>query len=123
MTSLELDELNRILGDEVDLRPSPGFSTRVLSAVRAEAAARPPIDFPWSRLLPGLVLSLSLLVAAALWTIPAADLWVPRTHGLAEWSSDPSARTLLWAVGTLLGSLALASAALRSAIPRSVSSF
>ena len=47
--------LDAALQPESDrLVPSSGFTESVMSAVRAEAAAPPPIPFPWMRALPGI---------------------------------------------------------------------
>jgi hypothetical protein len=54
------DELDRVLSSEIDIVPSPGFARSVMAAVRSEAAALPPIPFPWMLALPGL---LSCIVA------------------------------------------------------------
>jgi len=48
-------EINRILSREDEILPSSGFTVSVMDAVRREAAAPPPIPFPWKRALPGLV--------------------------------------------------------------------
>jgi hypothetical protein len=76
------DDLDQILSREEEILPSAGFSARVMDAVRSEAAAPPPIPFPWKRALPGLVaVGLALgavlvgfaeVVRAALATPPAA---------------------------------------------------
>jgi hypothetical protein len=49
------DEIDRILSREAGILPSSGFAVSVMDAVRREAAAPPPIPFPWKRALPGLV--------------------------------------------------------------------
>jgi hypothetical protein len=51
----EEDEMNRILSRDDEILPSSGFAVSVMEAVRREAAAPPPIPFPWKRALPGLV--------------------------------------------------------------------
>jgi hypothetical protein len=48
-------EISRILSREEEILPSSGFAISVMDAVRREAAAPPPIPFPWKRALPGLV--------------------------------------------------------------------
>jgi hypothetical protein len=65
--SNEEDEMNRILSREDEILPSSGFAVSVMDAVRREAAAPPPIPFPWKRALPGLVaggLALALVLVA-----------------------------------------------------------
>jgi hypothetical protein len=59
------DEINRILSREDEILPSSGFAVSVMDAVRREAAAPPPIPFPWKRALPGLVVGV-LVVAVVL---------------------------------------------------------
>jgi hypothetical protein len=67
LISNEEDEMNRILSREDEILPSSGFAASVMEAVRREAAAPPPIPFPWKRALPGLVaggLALTLVLVA-----------------------------------------------------------
>jgi len=59
---MKSDEIDRALTREVEIIPSSGFVRSVMAAVRSEAAAPPPIPFPWKRALPGL---LACLVAIA----------------------------------------------------------
>jgi hypothetical protein len=63
------DEVDHMLSREDEILPSSGFASSVMDAVRREAAAPPPIPFPWERALPGLVaaglaLALVLVVGA-----------------------------------------------------------
>ena len=51
------DEIDYILSREDEILPSSGFTVSVIDAVRREAAAPPPIPFPWMRALPGLVVA------------------------------------------------------------------
>ncbi len=51
----EYDKIDRILSREDEVLPSSGFAASVMNAVRQEAAAPPPIPFPWKRALPGMV--------------------------------------------------------------------
>jgi len=53
---MDLDSIDRILETEEPLLPSSGFLASVMQGVREEAAAPPPIPFPWKRVLPGVVL-------------------------------------------------------------------
>ena len=55
LTGHDEGEINRILSREDEILPSSGFAVSVMDAVRREAAAPPPIPFPWKRALPGLV--------------------------------------------------------------------
>jgi hypothetical protein len=49
-------ELDRILASEQPLIPSSGFLASVMESVAEEAAAPPPIPFPWKRIVPGVAL-------------------------------------------------------------------
>jgi len=50
-------EIDRVLGMEEDLIPSSGFMASVMERVEEEAAAPPPIPFPWKRAIPGILLT------------------------------------------------------------------
>jgi hypothetical protein len=51
------NEIDRILSTEDHILPTSGFLSAVMERVREEAAAPPPIPFPWKRALPGFVLA------------------------------------------------------------------
>jgi hypothetical protein len=53
--AMQHDEIDSILSNEPEVVPSSGFALSVMDAVRREAAAPPPIAFPWKRALPGLI--------------------------------------------------------------------
>lgn len=74
---IEHDEaqINRILSREDEILPSSGFAVSVMDAVRREAAAPPPIPFPWKRALPGLVVG-GLVLAVVLVGGVAAIAWL-----------------------------------------------
>jgi hypothetical protein len=57
LTEHDEAEINSILSREDEILPSSGFTVSVMDAVRREAAAPPPIPFPWKRALPGLVVA------------------------------------------------------------------
>lgn len=59
-----MNEIDRLLRDDVCADPPPDLTERVLRAVRSEATAPPPIRFPWRRLTLGM--AASALVAAGL---------------------------------------------------------
>jgi hypothetical protein len=69
------DDLDRLLDEHLSgaseqLEPSSGFVLSVMESVQAEAAAPPPIPFPWRRALPAFVLALcgmAMLVGLVLW--------------------------------------------------------
>jgi hypothetical protein len=54
---VEVDAIDRILSSDGELVPSSGFLASVVDRVREEAAAPPPIPFPWKRALPGMLLA------------------------------------------------------------------
>jgi hypothetical protein len=56
------DEFDRIMSEE-EILPSSGFAASVMEVVRREAAAPPPIPFPWKRALPGAVFAAATLIA------------------------------------------------------------
>jgi hypothetical protein len=53
--------IDRILATEEELVPSSGFLASVMDRVQEEAAAPPPIPFPWKRAIPGIVLAAGVL--------------------------------------------------------------
>jgi hypothetical protein len=60
-THSDFEPIDRILAGEDELVPSSGFSAAVMDRVRQEAAAPPPIPFPWKLALPGILLALAVL--------------------------------------------------------------
>lgn len=50
-------EIDHILATEEELIPSSGFLSSVMEHVQEEAAAPPPIPFPWKRAIPGILLA------------------------------------------------------------------
>jgi hypothetical protein len=61
---MTMDELDRTLLSEDPIEPSSGFTAAVMEAVRREASAPPPIEFPWRRMLAGQALAGGLTAAA-----------------------------------------------------------
>lgn len=61
-----MDKLDTILGSEEHILPSSGFAATVMLRVRQEAAAPPPISFPWKRAIPGFILAAVVLGEASL---------------------------------------------------------
>jgi len=63
------EEIDQMLSRDDEIQPSSGFAASVMDAVRREAAAPPPIPFPWKRALPGMVagvLVLALVLVAGI---------------------------------------------------------
>lgn len=60
------DTIDRILAAEEELLPSSGFLATVMERVQEEAAAPPPIPFPWKRAIPGILLATGVLGGSAI---------------------------------------------------------
>ena len=71
------DELDRLLAGTPLPDPGPAFTWAVMAQVRREAAAPPPIPFPWRRLAVGLALCGALVLVAFLAFVPPATPLVP----------------------------------------------
>jgi hypothetical protein len=78
------DELDRILSG-TEILPSSGFTASVMEAVRREAAAPPPIPFPWKRALPGLVIAGAILGVVVVLSILQLARGAPTAHPPAAW--------------------------------------
>jgi hypothetical protein len=59
--TIEDAEMDRLLSRQDEILPSSGFVASVMDSVRREAAAPPPIPFPWKRALPVLTLAVVAL--------------------------------------------------------------
>ena len=81
LTEHDEAEINSILSREDEILPSSGFAVSVMDAVRREAAAPPPIPFPWKRALPGLVvagLALALILIGGVAAIALGKATTPQ---------------------------------------------
>jgi hypothetical protein len=109
-----IDDLDRVLSNEPEIRPSRAFVASVMNAVEREAAP-PPIAFPWLRATP---LMAAPLVLAALVVInaPSLDAGAWSSSGAAaaaeEWLRAASTPAMIWTVVALLVSAASAAAAM-----------
>ena len=56
-----IEKVDKILASEPELVPSSGFLTSVMERVVEEAAAPPPIPFPWKRAIPGMIVAAGVL--------------------------------------------------------------
>ena len=93
LTGQDEGEIDRILSREDEILPSSGFAVSVMDAVRREAAAPPPIPFPWKRALPGLVLG-GFALALVFVTVVVAIAQLIRASTSAQFSmSLPSVTT------------------------------
>ncbi|MEW5873718.1 MAG: hypothetical protein AB1752_00875 [Candidatus Zixiibacteriota bacterium] len=75
-----MSELDKILGSETPITPAPAFAQNVMRAVRQEAAAPPPIRFPWGRLLTGAAATAGVIVMAGATPLLGAET----ASGLAQ---------------------------------------
>ena len=99
-------EMNRILSREEEMLPSSGFAASVMDAVRREAAAPPPIPFPWKRALPVLVAGGFVLVMVFV-TLVVAIAQMMRASMTAQFPvSLPSILTPILALQRNLGNAA-----------------
>jgi hypothetical protein len=55
-----------------ELPPSSGFASSVMDALQAEAGAPAPIQFPWRRVVPGVI---AIVCAMAVFAVLAVRLW------------------------------------------------
>ncbi len=85
LTGHDEGEINRILSREDEILPSSGFAVSVMDAVRREAAAPPPIPFPWKRALPGLVVG-GFVLAMVFVTVVAATVQLIRSAASEHFS-------------------------------------
>jgi hypothetical protein len=74
------DPLDNILAAEEELIPSSGFLASVMERVHEEAAAPPPIPFPWVRAIPAIVVAAVVLGGSAVELIRLA---IPAVLNLA----------------------------------------
>jgi hypothetical protein len=106
-------DLDRILSKEEEILPSSGFAASVMEAVQREAAAPPPIPFPWKRALPGLCVAgltlVSLIISSiVLITHGVPGQSIPRSWLAASASFVAASRNLgaAWILVALLLSFA-----------------
>jgi len=101
----EEDEMNRILSREDEILPSSGFAVSVMDAVRREAAAPPPIPFPWKRALPGLVAAgVALVLVLGAGVVAIAQLG--RASTAPELSTFLPSLTPIFGLQRIMGSAA-----------------
>jgi len=78
---MELSGIDRILASEEPLIPSLGFLDSVMEKVREEAAAPPPIPFPWKRAIPAVLFTAGIFGWAA---FELVRLGLPAAGSLAD---------------------------------------
>jgi len=122
------DELDRVVSEQDEIQPSSGFAASVMEAVRREAAAPPPIPFPWKRALPGLVVgafALALVLVAGVVAIAHsvhaptnAQFSISWTHLLPSVFQPNLEAAAIWTVLVLLVSLLSVKLSMRLAAGR-----
>jgi hypothetical protein len=106
------EDMDRILSSNDEILPSSGFAVSVMDAVRREAAAPPPIPFPWKRALPGVVagaIALLLVLRASISAILrltresiTPQLAMPSPSGMASLFHGGVESALIWTLLALL---------------------
>jgi hypothetical protein len=110
------DELDRVLSNEPEIDPSPAFMTAVMTAVEHEAAAPPPLAFPWLRALPMAAAALAILAfigyrAVSLGMGGSPAPLAPAADALLRGASTPAA---IWtAVGLLVSAASVCAVSVR----------
>jgi hypothetical protein len=70
------DPLDRLLATHFapgeELPSSSGFASSVMDALQAEASAPAPIQFPWRRVVPGII---AIVCAMAVFAVLAVRVW------------------------------------------------
>jgi hypothetical protein len=102
------DEMDSILSVRDEIVPSSGFTSRVMDAVRREAAEPPPIAFPWKRALPGLVVWVGALLATFVFARSAQSVASkPMLSGLSASVADILHSANRYGVGWILLALTI----------------
>ncbi|MDJ0911368.1 MAG: hypothetical protein QNI99_19445 [Woeseiaceae bacterium] len=65
---MKSDDIDKVLTNEEVITPSPDFLASVMRAVRRQAAALPPMKFPWLRLLPA-ILAMFVAIMRVFWDL------------------------------------------------------
>ena len=106
------NDMDRVLSREDEILPSSGFAVSVMDTVWREAAAPPPIPFPWKRALPGLVaggvalaLVLVVVVAAVVQLVKAPTVPQFSMSSLPLWTHGPHQGMTYAAIWTVLALL------------------
>lgn len=119
------DPIERAMAGDEDLVPSSGFSAAVMDLVRREAAAPPPIPFPWrSLVLP--IAAPGAVAVVMMWSGLARTLVTPVADAAAKAIARTASSPLdlrdwtgaLWTAGALALSYVSWKVAARLAWPR-----
>jgi hypothetical protein len=113
------DSLDRLLQAHVaasaeQLVPSSGFVLAVMDAIQQEAAAPPPIAFPWRRVMPGAIAILYALAVFALLVAHRGSSGEGTSMNL-NLALSPAQITLCWIAGAILTSIVTIAASFRMA--------
>ena len=108
------DDIDRALREDETVTPSPEFAARVMRSVRHEAEDLGAIAFPWSRVVPGIVVCTIVLIVGIVAGRPVIDPETVENAGTGVVQVIP-AETFVWMVAPLLGSWLLVRVSLRAA--------
>jgi hypothetical protein len=109
---MSLDDIETALRNEPLIAPGSDFCARVMVGVRRQAVEREALPFPWSRLLPGLVACLAVVVVVAVFADPTpASFAFP----LPILENPAVGQALGWIASSLLGTWLLVWMAMRFA--------
>jgi hypothetical protein len=111
-------DIERALREDTTIEPSADFASRVMREVRREAHDAGAIGFPWSRVVPGLVVSL-ILVAVAVAFAPEASEPTRWAETLMRVIEGVPTETAAWTLAPLAASWILVRFSLRLAGYRS----
>ena len=108
---MKQDKIDTILTNQEELMPSSGFLARVMERVEEEAAAPPPIPFPWKRFLPGFVLAAIVLGCGAFETVryvvrAASGFTLPQMYLGGNLVLSRPVENAAWIAGALIVSAA-----------------
>lgn len=100
------------------LTPSSGFVHSVMDTIHQQAAEPPPLAFPWPRVLPGALASLSALIVFFVYAWTRRSPTGPVLHTVLSYtlpSFSPIALALCWSALAVCLSMAIGAAAFRLA--------
>jgi hypothetical protein len=108
---MNANQIEDALRGDPKIRPSAEFASRVMGAVRREAQGRQGIEFPWRRMLPGMVACCLLTVVALVLIEPQ-----PLSEATAMKLRDPKLmQAVTWVPTYVLGTWVMIWTALRVA--------
>jgi hypothetical protein len=105
------DEIDRFFSHDAGIEPSPGFTARVMGAVRHEASAPPPIPFPWKLAVPGVAAWMLVLVLVVIkgfrQAAPIPSMWPTLLKSMLETAKTVGAGWIMLALLLALASMML----------------